>query len=473
MTTLAPNPFDLAADLLDPPAWEPKDRPALEPHQVPPAELETGKVDTWLLEAGRGAGKTEACARFYTRYMRLHPGYRGRIIAPTFGDAVEACIEGPSGLLSIDPEIRWLPSAPGGSKVVWPNGSEALVFGTPRKADIDRLRAGGNRHIDWWEEMAANPQLGKAWDQAQMGLRLGEHPITIASTTPRTKTAYKEIRQGAGVALTHATMLDNPHNSASWVEKMLAKYGGTRLGKQEITGQLLEDIEGALWKLAWIEDTRVTELPYGHWERMPEVGCDPSDGTEDGAEHAYTVVGQHAHDHELYVVESEGMRCTPTEFARRTIIVASHHHGRIVLEKNHGGEWMVEIYRRAMRDLGVQVPLKVVWASQSKFTRAEPVAGLYEPRLLPGGKTEPGRVHHVGVFEELEEQMTTWTGEPGEKSPDRLDSLVWALQPFMEASFAAPTQSEAVPYTDRARGEGAAVPYGNPDEFQGGAVQWS
>jgi phage terminase large subunit-like protein len=469
MTALArPNAFDLAADVYDPPPWEPAGRPPLEPHQVPPAELERGEADTWLLEAGRGAGKTEACARFYTRYMRQHPGSRGRIIAPTFGDAVEACVEGPSGLLSIDSAVRWLPSHPGGSKVIWPNGSEALVIGTPRKQDVDRLRAGGNRHIDWWEEMAANPQLGKAWDMAQMGLRLGPHPIAIASTTPRTSTAYKQVRLEPGVIRTHATMLDNPHNPDGWVRKMLAKYQGTRLGKQEITGQLLEDIEGALWRLAWIEDTRVRELPYGGWQRMPTVGCDPSDGSEDGAEHAYTVVGLASNDHELYVVESEGLRCSPTDFARQTIRVCARHHGQIVLEKNHGGQWMVDIYRRAMKDLGAFVPLKVVHASESKLTRAEPVAGLYEPRTLPGRKDPvPGRVHHVGVFEELEEQMTTWTGASGETSPDRLDSLVWALHPYMEASFAPPP-----------RDGDKAVPYSEPDpdlydpENTEGAVAW-
>jgi hypothetical protein len=131
-----PDVWCLVADLLDPPEWEPEGRPELEPHQVPPA----GPWDLWLLEGGRGSGKTEACARYFCKYMRTHPGARGRIIAPTFGDAVEACIEGPSGILSIDPEARWLPSAPGGAKLVWPNGSEALVFGTHSPVDVDHGR---------------------------------------------------------------------------------------------------------------------------------------------------------------------------------------------------------------------------------------------------------------------------------------------------------------------------------------------
>ena len=245
----APDPFALAADIFDPPAWSPEGRPPLEPHQIPPS----GDWTLWLLEGGRGCGKTEACARYFATWMRCHPGHRGRIIAPTFGDAVEACISGPSGLLAIDPGIRWLPSAPGGSKVCWPNGSEALVLGTPFPRDVDRLRAGGNRHLDWWEEMAANTLLSKAWDQAALGLRLGAHPHSIASTTPRTTVDYRKIRSQPGVERTHATLFDNPHNPAEWVERMRARYEGTRLGRQELGGEMIDDVEGALWKRAWLE----------------------------------------------------------------------------------------------------------------------------------------------------------------------------------------------------------------------------
>jgi phage terminase large subunit-like protein len=462
-TATRPNAFRLAADVYDPPPWEPEDRPPLEPHQVPPQEA----WDTWLLEAGRGAGKTEACARFYTKYMRQHPGHRGRIIAPTFGDAVEACIEGPSGLLSIDPEVRWLPSAPGGSKVVWPNGSEALVLGTPLPRDVDRLRAGGNRHIDWWEEMAANPQLGKAWDQAQLGLRLGAHPISIASTTPRTSTAYKRVRQEAGVVLRHASMFDNPHNPKGWVDKMRARYEGTRLGRQELAGQLLDDVEGALWKMAWIEDRRTLELPHGGWQGAPRMGVDLSDGNEDGDEQAYTIsaLGQ---DHDLYVIASEGFRITPYQFAVRCIQAAAANGAVIRLEINHGGAWAKDVFRRAMKDLGVFVGLEVIHATRGKHTRAEPVSALYEPRELDSGIVVPGRVRHFGRFELLEEQMTSWTGAPGEKSPDRLDSLVWSLWDFIGRGFRAekPGEDKAVPYTEGNRGK-------DPELVVDGAVPWA
>lgn len=189
--------------------------------------------------------------------MRQHAGHRGRIIAPTFGDAVEACIIGPSGLLAQNPQIRWLSSAPGGAKVFWPNGAEALVFGTPTPRDVERLRAGGNRHIDWWEEMAANPMLSEAWQQAQLGLRLGSKVCSIASTTPKgSNIAYRKIRKLPGTVLTHATMQDNPHNPPEFVARMLVQFQGTRIGRQELGGELLEDVPGALWSMTTIETNR-------------------------------------------------------------------------------------------------------------------------------------------------------------------------------------------------------------------------
>src|SRR5262245_34938857 len=168
--------------------------------------------------------------------MRDNPGVRGRIIAPTNGDAIEACISGPSGLLAVDDQVRFHPSAPGGAKVKWPNGSEALLLGTYAPRDVDRLRASGNRHLDWWEEMAANPQLGHldangnltgAWTQAQMGLRLGMFPHTIASTTRKTTPAYRKIRALARCIRIHATMYDNPYSSPMWRSEMEADYANT------------------------------------------------------------------------------------------------------------------------------------------------------------------------------------------------------------------------------------------------------
>lgn len=405
------NPLSIAADLCDPPAWAPRDRPALEPHQKPPAE----RFGLWLLEAGRGAGKTEACSRYFATAMRRNPGWRGRIIAPTFGDAVESCVTGPSGLLSVDPEILWLPSAPGGAKVVWPNGSEALVLGTPFPKDIDRLRAAGNRHLDWWEEMAANPQLADAHDQAQLGLRLGDHPHAIGSTTPRPTKAYREIRAGAGVVITHGTIDDNPHLSTEWREAIKARYAGTRLGRQELAGELIEDVAGALWTREVLEASRVEQAPA---LVTVVTAIDPAVSSGPASDDTGIIVAGKGEDGHGYILADRTCHLSPEAWAHKAIRGHYEHDGdRIVGEVNNGGDMIETI----LRSIDPEIPFKAVRASRGKQTRAEPVAALFgDP------PDRPPKVHLVGGFSELEDQLATWV--PGEgSSPDRLDALVWAI----------------------------------------------
>lgn len=271
------DPLAILADRLDPPAWETEGRPPLEPHQVAPA----GDWFLWILLGGRGSGKTEACARYFAHWMRRHPGHRGRIIAPSFGDAVESCIEGPSGLRSIDPEVRFVASAAGGAKVYWPNGSEALVIGTWTPRDVERLRAGGNRHIDWWEEMAANPQLEAAWEQAEFGLRLGDRPHAIASTTPRSKPILRRLLAAEGTVTTHGTIDDNPHLQERRKQQLKDRWAGTRIGKQELEGVLLADEEDVVVPLSWAQACQeVVERPPA--SLLPiELGVDVGAGGDE------------------------------------------------------------------------------------------------------------------------------------------------------------------------------------------------
>jgi phage terminase large subunit-like protein len=410
------DPLRIAADILDPPPWEPKDRPPLEEHQIPPQEI----FDLWLLEAGRGAGKTEACSRYFAAYMRAHPGYRGRIIAPTYGDAVEACIEGPSGLLSVDPELHWMPSAPGGSKIVWPNGSEALVLGTYAPRDVDRLRAGGNRHLDWWEEMAANPQLEAAWDQAAFGLRLGPHPHAIASTTPRNTSAYMAIRKDKEmrIARTHATIWDNPHLSDEWKARQVARHEGTRLGRQELMGELIEDVEGALWTRKMIEAGRVSEADCPDLA-LCEVAVDPAAASGPESDDTGIVGGGIGVDGEVYILADRTCHLPPDGWGTRAVrLYKQLKADGIVGEVNNGGE-MVE---HVIQTVNPRVPFFPVHASRGKATRAQPVAALYGSN--PPGKRAP-KIHHVGFFPELEDQMCTWVPDEGDPSPDRMDALVW------------------------------------------------
>ena len=421
--------FTHAADLLSPPPWDPVDRPPLEPHQIPP----DGDWDAWFLEGGRGSGKTEACSRYFARWMREHPGHRGRIIAPTFGDAVESCIHGPSGLKAIDPDVTWHASEAGGAKVKWPNGSEALVIGTWSKPDVDRLRAAGNRHLDWWEEVAANRQLGGpgveggAWEQAQLGLRMGERPHSIGSTTPRGTKAWIRVRGSDGVVLSHATMDDNPHLTQSWKERIYRAYAGTRLARQEIGGELLVDVPGALWTPALIDLGRVSKHP--ELVRVV-VAVDPSGGsTEANDQQGIIVVGKGV-DGQAYVLEDRTCRLHPDGWGRRAVQCyldwdADH----VVWERNYGGDMVKSTILGAARAMGVTVPTKGVTATRGKQLRAQPVAGLYgDPDDLEN--SEP-RVHHVGSeLGELEDQQTSWTPESGE-SPDRLDALVMGVTDLM------------------------------------------
>jgi phage terminase large subunit-like protein len=407
MSTVAaadpPDFFLAAADLLAPAKWEPEDRPPLLPHQIPPP----GPWDLWLLEGGRGSGKTEACSRYFARYMREHPGARGRIIAPTNGDAIEACVRGPSGLLSIDPGIKFVSSSAGGGKCKWPNGSEALVIGTAAPRDVERLRAGGNRDLDWWEEMAANPQLGPAWDQAAFGLRSGR-PHSIASTTPRPTKDYVALREMPGVVLTHATLEENPHNPPEWIARMKARYGATRLGRQELDGELIGDTPEALWKRAFFEH----RVSAADCVRIV-VGVDPAMTSGARADDTGIVVAGIDAAGRFYVLADETCHESPDGWAKRVAESVDRWQAScVVVEVNNGGELVTEVLRAARSNL----PIRTVSAHTGKHTRAEPVALLYER----------GLVSHVGSFPSLEDECCTWVAGAG-SSPDRVDALVWAI----------------------------------------------
>lgn len=412
------NPYAIAADIIDPPKWHPENRPDLEPHQKPPEKLLTRESNFWLLEAGRGAGKTEACARYYAEWMHQHPGARGRIIAPTFGDAVEACIDGPSGLRSVDPDVSWHPHATGGSKVTWPNGSQALVVGTPQPRDVDRLRAGGNREIDWWEEMAANTQLKDAWDQAAFGLREG-FPHKIASTTPRNTTPYRAIRSLKKICFTRASLFDNPHLPEEFVVQMKEKYEGTRLGRQELRGELLDDIEGALWTRYMLDAARLpSDKLYVPEMHTVVVAIDPAATSSEESDDTGIIVVGHGVDGWGYILDDRTCHMKPGEWGLRAArAFYKWKADYIVGEVNNGGE-MVE---HVIATVDPLIPFKAVRASRGKQTRAQPVAALYGD-----GKKRVSRIKHVGSFPELEDQMCTWV--PGEEdSPDNMDALVWGV----------------------------------------------
>lgn len=385
------------------------------PHQQPPA----GDWDTWLLLAGRGAGKTAAAASYTDRHVRgpaclpgLPGGHRVAIIAPTFGDALEACVNGPSGIRAHNPAVRSVQTA-GGTFVRWPSGAEAKLFGASTPEDVERLRAGGNRCLAYAEELAAWRFLDQCWDHLQFGLRLGPHPRVVAATTPKPKRLIKALLGDPSCAVTRATTHDNPHLAELVRARLQARYGGTRLGEQEIRGLILDEVLGALWTWEMLQDRR----PAPQDLVRCVVAVDPSGGSDpENDEQGIMACGLGA-DGRGYVLADRSCKLSPDGWGRRAVqAYLDFSADAIIGEANYGGDMVAAVVKTAARDMGVSVVYKAVHASRGKAVRAAPVAQLYEQ----------GRVSHCEVFAELEEELTSWTPESG-RSPNRLDALVWAL----------------------------------------------
>ncbi len=425
------------------------------PHQRPPADDDW---DLFLLMGGRGCGKTEALSAWMNDHCNGPPCMRGirphrvAIVAPTLGDASESCVEGPSGLRSRDPGLKVVQHR-GGSFVRWKNGSQAVLLGADTPSSPDRLRANGNLCAVWMEEWAAHRHMQGVYNMARLGLRLGRHPRMIASTTPRTRPLLRRVLKDPHTRVVYATTDDNPYLSEEWRARLHATYSGTRLEQQEIFGRLLEDVEGALWDYELIEVNRrsLEELP-----RLVRcvVNVDPSWGTtHDECGIIVTALGADSH---CYVLADLSLRATPSEWGR--VAGIAYRDGvpgfmakmdRINAERNFQGEQVRLVMKTVSDELGVPIVFKLITASLGKRLRAEPVQALYQQ----------GRVHHVGVLQGLETQMTTWvppetsgeseaevrqermisrgmadeeanaedTPAASEWSPDRIDALVFGV----------------------------------------------
>lgn len=381
---------------------------SLLPHQIPPTDADWLY---WLLMAGRGAGKTFAGAHYVDAYLRAHPGYRVGIIAPTLGDARSICVEGETGLLAMNPSIQFNRSW---GELRWPNGSRGQLFGAYTPEDVERLR-GPQHHLVWGEELAAWRQLDGIWDMMRLGLRLGERPHAVLTTTPRPKKRLKALMADPKTRISRAHTDDNPHLAEAVRVELYEKYGRTRLGRQELAAELLEDVPGALWTQARIEILRVQKAP--DFSRVV-VAVDPATTSGEDSDETGIVVAGKGVDGHGYVLADLTCRLSPDGWARRA--VNAYHEfraDRIVAEVNNGGD-MVE---RTIRTVDRHVSYKAVHATRGKRVRAEPVAAL----------DEQGKVHHVGVFPELEDQMCSFVPDSYDDSPDRMDARVWAVTELM------------------------------------------
>lgn len=415
---------------------------------------EDGEWDTWLLLAGRGFGKTRTGAEWSIAQAKKFA--RGALIGPTAADTRDILVEGESGIMACAPASFRPRYEPSKRRLTYPNGAIQMCYSAD---EPDRLR-GPQHHYGWADELAAWRYLQYAWDMFQMGLRLGEHPRSCVTTTPRPLPLIKKLVKDEHSAVVKGSTYANLHNLAPTFQRaVLDRYAGTTLGRQELDAEILEDLPGALVRRKHIEAARVQKAPDLD---LKLIAVDPA-GTGTGDEAGVIVIGRGTANKHAYVLEdlSDLMSARETGL---TAWKAFYDHGAdvMVYEDNFGKQWLrdglIDAYadyheldseqRREIRegseeeseDLTIQVwdkdtgqelevktipsPyrfLRKVNAQHGKALRAQPVAMRYEQ----------GRVHHVGVFPEYEDQLTTWNpnapGKEGTDSPDRIDAAVHGI----------------------------------------------
>jgi phage terminase large subunit-like protein len=399
------------------------------PEQLPP------NPDTWqfwLFCAGRGAGKTRSGAEWVRDKVRLGAKLIA-LIAPTTADSRDVMVEGPSGIMSVCWEddkdkygnLMGVPLyEPSKRRITWHNGAQATTFSAE---EPDRLR--GPQHDTIWADELAAWRLPKdidagqnAWDMAMFGLRIGDNPQAMITTTPRPIPVIRELlRMSKGPSpmcvLTRASTYENRANLAgSFLSHIIAKYEGTRLGRQELEGELLEEVEGALWSRAIVDQAKDGRTPPEY--RRKVVSVDPSVSVNPMSNLCGIMVMGLGTDNRGYVIDDLSGRLSPDEWAQKVVqAYYKHQCDRVVAEGNQGGDLVrINIHR-----VDPNVPVAIVHASRSKQARAEPVTGLYEQK----------RITHCQSFTELEDQMCTWVPLSGDPSPDRLDALVWGFTNLM------------------------------------------
>jgi phage terminase large subunit-like protein len=433
--------------------------------QIEPDHAQGGEPwRVWAIVAARGFGKTRAGAEWVWARAREDGNARIALVAATIDEVVRVMVEGESGLLALarrGERPRWIPS----KRVLrFPSGAQAHVYSAERP---EALR-GPQHHFAWCDELAKWPRLTgtgqakaqTAWDNLMLGLRLGTRPRTIVTTTPRPGPLLKRVMALPRCAVTHGRTDENPHLPRDFREAMREMYGGTRLGRQELEGLLLEEYEGALWTREMLEKARGTPLPgregpgvgrraQRDWSDSglsPPSADPPPTPPFPGGEFIRILIGldppASTHGDSCGIIvcakDEEGVAwvladltahgLSPEAWAGRVAEAAAQYGAsKIVAEKNQGGEMIAAVLRAADRDL----PVKLVPAVKSKAARAEPIALRFET----------GRARLAGHFPELEDQLCalTWTGYQGPGSPDRADAMVWAMTELFEKERAAPS----------------------------------
>lgn len=375
------------------------------PSQIPP----DGNWTTWLLLAGRGFGKTTSGSQFLREEVESGRSCRAALVAPTAADARDIVVEGKSGVLSVFPPMHRPLYEPSKRRISFSNGAIATVYSAE---EPDRLR--GPEHDFAWSEELGSWRYPAAWDNLQLGLRLGAHPRQVVTTTPRPVRTIRDLMRDPHTIVTRGTTYENRMNlSESFYRQVISRYEGTRIGRQELMGELLIDVPGALWVRSMFD----VNIPAPDLERIV-VGVDPAASSgPDSDETGVLIAGRSANGH-IFVLDDLSCRLRPEGWSR-VAVMALHRYSadRVVAEKNNGGDMVGSV----IHNVDPTCPVRLVSASRGKRVRAEPVSALYEQ----------GLVHHVRPFPDLEDQLCTWT-QTSKDSPDRMDALVWAVTELTE-----------------------------------------
>lgn len=381
-----------------------------------------GDWSVWLLLAGRGFGKTRVGSEFVREEVESCTGERpkrGLLIAETAADARDVLVEGESGILATSPPWNQAKYEPSKRRVTWPCGCTATTFSGD---EPDQLR-GPQGDFAWVDELAKYKYPDDTWDNLEFALRLGENPRVVVSTTPRPLDIIKELATDSDTFVTTGSSYENYANlSPKFIKRVIKKYEGTRLGRQELLAEILTDVPGALWTQVLLNQTRVRSAPQ--LARIA-VAVDPAvTHRKESNETGITGGGVGQGDGHLYLLHDESGQYSAEQWGRRAVELYDQLQADVMVgETNNGGE----LVKANVMSISRNVHFKEVNATRGKHVRSEPVASYYEQ----------GRAHHVGTFAELEDQMLSMTAAryEGSGSPDRLDSWIWLVTELTEVNW--------------------------------------
>lgn len=388
------------------------------PKQIAPA----GDWFTWLILSGRGFGKTRTGAEWVIDRARNGPYFPIALVGQTKADVRDVMVEaGESSILKIAPPWFKPEYEPSKRRVTFPNGVFATIYSGD---EPDQLR-GPQHGSAWIDELAKFKYPGDTWDNLVMGLRLGDKPQAVVTTTPRPIPIIKSLVADTSTHVTTGSTYENIGNLApTFIKEVVKRYEGTRLGQQELYGAILGDTPGALWTRDTLEATRVKKAP--DLVRVV-VAVDPGATSGESANNTGIIAAGKDEAGHGYILADATCKEKPAKWGEKVVrLFDSLNADTVVAETNNGGEMVEHVVKTAAADLhrngersSPHIPFRAVHASRGKYTRAEPISALYEQK----------RVHHVGMFTELEDELTGWV--PGETSPDRLDAAVWGLTHLM------------------------------------------